>query len=294
MKGSVIVTEYYHPLAGFAYFASMMVLAMLLFDPLLIGTGVLFALLLNLTLGGLKHLRGQLKFGLPMFVLVALFNPLVSHGGKTVLFELLGRPITLESTVFGLCSSGMLLEIFLWFGVYNLVVTPEKFLSLFSRFAPSASMLLTMTQRMVPLFLRRLRMIRTSQKTLLGDMTQGTPREKIKNGLRINTILLSWSMEDGLDTADSMKARGYGSAKRTLYSPRRFKPADAAAMILILFLFLVCSSGAFLSPKITIYPAISRPSGGVTGAVSAAAFFCLGTLPFIAQIAEVISWRFSK
>lgn len=40
---------------------------------------------------------------------------------------------------------------------------------------------------------------------------------RLKKSMRQISTLLEWSMEDGIETADSMKARGYGDHTRTSY-----------------------------------------------------------------------------
>jgi energy-coupling factor transport system permease protein len=43
-------------------------------------------------------------------------------------------------------------------------------------------------------------------------------------------------MEDSIDTADSMRARGYGAAKRTTFSRFRFAAHDTVSLVLLLAL----------------------------------------------------------
>ena len=43
--------------------------------------------------------------------------------------------------------------------------------------------------------------------------------------------LMEWSMEDGIETADSMKARGYGAGRRGCYEKFHFNRYDAGMLI---------------------------------------------------------------
>ncbi len=45
-----------------------------------------------------------------------MVNPLLNNRGATELFRLWGRSVTLESVLYGLLSSLMLLCVLLWFG----------------------------------------------------------------------------------------------------------------------------------------------------------------------------------
>jgi len=65
----------------------------------------------------------------------------------------------------------------------------------------------------------------------------GGKRSKIRNGVRVSGILISRSMEDSIETADSMRARGYGSGPRTSFARYRIRGRDIALLILITALF---------------------------------------------------------
>jgi energy-coupling factor transport system permease protein len=284
--------RYYHPAVLFAYCVAMLLPAMLFWHPAFIAAGSLAAAALLVLYGGAAGLRGPLVFGLPLFVFVALFNPIVSTRGATLLFYFLGRPFTFEALVYGLCAGGMLLEIFLWFAVYNFWVTPDKFLYLFSRAAPAVSMLLVLTQRMIPLFTRRLAAIRDAQKTLLCDADRGSPQKRLRASLRMTSVLLSWSMEEGLVTADSMRARGYeGRVRRTFAADYRLRRADIFALTLISGLEVCTLAGYFPAVRAQFYPFLRFSFSGAEAVPAAAAFGLLCLLPLAAELYEVIAWR---
>lgn len=284
--------DYFHPVVTFSYIVALTVMAMLFFHPVFIVLGIVFAVLQGVIMCGHKKILKQLGWSIPLCIIIAVFNPIVSHGGKTLLFYFFDRPITLEATLYGICSGSLLLLVFLWFSVYNRVVTPDKFMYLFSRLAPAASMLVTMTQRMVPLFTGRFGTITTTQKTLPCAQKRGRFRKKFQAGLKEISILLSWSMEDGLDTADSMKARGYGCAKRSAFSIYRFTRRDAAALAVTAVMSVVCVAGYYFSVSISFYPRI-RMNLGTGGIVSAAAFSLLaGALPVVEGYWSLI-WKLS-
>ena len=59
-------------------------------------------------------------------------------------------------------------------------------------------------------------------------------RQTVRNYLRLSTVLMGWGMEDSLETADAMRARGWGAAKkRTSYQRSRFRRQDALACIVL-------------------------------------------------------------
>jgi energy-coupling factor transport system permease protein len=249
--------DYFHPLTAFLYFFALFIMSMIFIHPFFIIVGVICVITLNLIYNGRGQIKSQLIMGIPLLIFISVFNPLINDHGSTVLFLFVGRPFTLEALIYGICSGGMLFEVILLFGAYNRVITTDKFLFLFSRFAPAASMLITMTQRMISLFTRRLSKIKTAQKTLLCDMSQGNLRQRTDNGLKITTVLMSWSLEDGLDTADSMKARGYGSGRRTFYSAYKFRGRDRLAITIITLLTLAVIIFYYFFTDFYFFPILS-------------------------------------
>lgn len=246
----------FHPAVLFVYMLSLLIVSMLFFHPVFIVVGIFFAILQNVIANGVNALFRQLKWSIPMCLIVAAFNPIINSGGKTVLFYFFGNPVTMEASIYGACSGGMLLLIFLWFAVYNQVVTPDKFLFLFSKLAPAVSMIIVMTQRMIPLFAERVKMISATQKTLFPSPEKKQYRKKLKNAFDQISILLSWSMEDGLDTADSMKARGYGLKKRSTFSIYHFTTLDFAALFADILLLAVCVAAFYRFSHIYFFPRV--------------------------------------
>ena len=49
-------------------------------------------------------------------------------------------------------------------------------------------------------------------------MHTGSPVHRVKCALMVFSILVTWSLENAVDTADSMRARGYGLPGRSAFS----------------------------------------------------------------------------
>lgn len=256
---------------------------MLMMHPVYIITGIACAVAVNRLTGGGRPRITLLAAALPMLALIAFINMTVSPGGVTPLFRIGHMLFTEEALAYGLCAGGMLLLVVGWFSVYARVVPPEKFLYLFSRAAPAAALLVTMTQRMIPLFARRARAVAAAQKTMLCDVSHGSPAARFRSGLRISSILMSWSLEAGLDTADSMKARGYGCARRSFFARWRFKPADAAALSIIAVCLPATLTGYYMGVRFHFYPTLGG-TFGQGGGVSLAADILLMLLPFAGRL----------
>ena len=63
---------------------------------------------------------------MPLFFLMAIVNPLISHNGQLVLLYVNGNAITIEAILYGVAMSTMIVAIMLWFSCYNEVMTSDK------------------------------------------------------------------------------------------------------------------------------------------------------------------------
>lgn len=119
-------------------------------------------------------------------------------------------------------------------------MTSDKFIYLFGRVAPALSLVLSMTLRFVPQFRAQLHTISEAQRTLGRDVSSGSILTRLRIALRTFSILITWSLETAIETADSMKSRGYGLRGRTSFSIFRFDERDR-----MLTLWL-CISGGYV------------------------------------------------
>ena len=53
----------------------------------------------------------------------------------------------------------------------------------------------------------------------------------MKHGITILSIMVTWSLENAIETADSMKSRGYGLPGRSAFSIYRFDSRDRSAIL---------------------------------------------------------------
>ena len=63
--------------------------------------------------------------------------------------------------------------------------------------------------------------------------------DSIKEGSRTFSITTTWALENSIYTADSMKARGFGTGRRTNYSNYKFQKRDYLLMGWLVILWLV-------------------------------------------------------
>ena len=204
----------YHPLINFIFYIGAFVGGMFFLHPAFVLCAVFFAALHYRIVKG----RAAWHFlsGLfPLFIFLTVVNPVFNTYGDQVLFVwhignlIPGRPYTTEALLYGMALGGMFISVLLWFASYNAEMTEDKFLYLFGRFSPSVSLVLTMVLRLVPNYQRKAGQLSAARKGIGKGTEEGSTSEKVGHGLTVLSALLSWALEGGIATADSMRSRGY-------------------------------------------------------------------------------------
>lgn len=235
-----------HPILNFFYFGTVLTFTMFVQHPVFLLISFVGAVIYGVVLNGWKRvLRMNLLGTLPGLLIVTLLNPAFNHYGVTPLLYLenSGNWVTLEALVYGLVLGSILFIMILWFSCYNHVMTSDKFIYLFGRIIPAMSLILSMSLRFVPEFIRRLDVIRSGQKCIGRDISNAGLIRKVKYGLNMFSILVTWALENAIETADSMKSRGYGLKGRTAFSVYHFDKRDRFAGMALLSLFCIVLYG---------------------------------------------------
>lgn len=278
----------YHPVVNFLYFGLVLIFSMVFMHPLCLGISLTCAIIYSVYLNGKKAARFHLLYMLPMFLFAALINPAFSHAGGTILSYLpSGNPLTLESIVYGIAAAVMLISVITWFSCYNAVMTSDKFVYLFGRVIPAMSLILSMTLRFVPKFKAQIKVVSDAQKCVGRDVSNGGVIQRARNGITILSIMVTWALENAIETADSMKSRGYGLRGRTAFSIYRFDKRDRAALVCLLFCGAYIAVGAALGGVWWRYfPTIKGVDVGIFSASVITAYFLLCIAPVVINFLE--------
>lgn len=282
----------YHPLVSFGYFVAVIAGTLLFIHPFFVMVSLLCAIFASALINGKKTLFATLGFGVPMFIFIAIANPLFNHRGATILFYLFNNPVTKEAIIYGIVSAGMMFAAVIWFTCYNTVVTSDKFIYIFGRILPSIALIVSMTLSLIPRLMAQIKIIADSQRSIGLDWKSGNIKQRVRSGARILSILVSWALEDAVITADSMRARGYGQHKRSTFSIFRFGKKDAKMMAVIIFLF-AAEIFVYISGRGTMefYPAMVVPEIDLTDIIIYVLYITLGILPSVIQIKEDLKWK---
>lgn len=227
-----------HPILQFFYFLAVIVTTAFVTHPVLLAASFVGAAsYYGLLYRGKRRMGRQILLAVPLFLAVVLINALFNHYGVTILWYIRTGAITLEAIVYGIVLAFILWTAILWFSDMNRVMTTDRFIYLFGRLAPVLSLLLSMIFRFVPRFGRQLKVIREGQKCLGKDIEGQGLWKKLRNAFGELSMLVTWSLENGVATADSMRARGYGTAKRTSYGIFRWTGRDSVSAVILVLLY---------------------------------------------------------
>ena len=301
----------YHPLVNVLFFISIIAFGMLLRHPVYLVISFISSTAYYLKLSGKDGRKTVFRFLLPMLLFVVIINSFFNHYGVTTLFILpSGNNFTFEALVMGIVSGITVVSVIQWFFCCNEVVTEDKFMHIFGRILPKGALVVSMILRFVPLYRRRYKEKSQARKCMGLNGTDSFIC-KMKNTFKNIGILISWSFENAIETADSMKARGYGLKGRTYYSRFQWQTGDTLALILLvlfdaLIIFGLVSNSAYCiyNP----YVIINQPSEigttyiinelnltinpfGFLSIISLIAFTLLCFLPLTIDLKEDIKWH---
>ena len=235
----------YHPLVNFLYFGLVIGFSMFFMHPVCLLISFISAIAYHITLNGKRSILFLVRYALPLMILTAIINPAFNHQGMVILCYLpTGNPLTLESIIYGIAAAVMLVSILIWFGCYTAVMTSDKFVYLFGKIIPSLSLMLSMTLRFVPKFKSQLECVKEAQAGMGRDSSSGSLWKRLKNAITCFSIMVTWSLENAIETADSMKGRGYGLKGRTAFSIYTFTERDKTVLLWLVFCGIYLLSGA--------------------------------------------------
>lgn len=280
------------PFVQLLYFTAVLVLAMFVMHPvvqviLFVGAIVCFSMIK--TPGDtIRLLIGMI----PVFAFIALINPLFSHQGVTILaYFKSGNPLTLESIYYGLLSAGMLVTTIIWFYCMSLVMTSDKLLAVCGRAFPTLSLIFSMVLRFVPRFKRQADRCQNAREGIGIEEKGQSVFVKMRNTFQVFLTMTTWSLENAVDTADVMQARGYGMRCRSHFNRYAWRMHDIIFGVLtlagILYWLGLLSQGKM---RFYVYPNVYMQSIDSYGVIGIMILLFYITLPICMEIGDRIRW----
>ena len=199
-----------HPFVLLMYFVAVLSVSMFMQHPIYLTLSFLGGVGFLVFLKGIKYVIKSLATFVLLGLIITLTNPLFSHNGATPLFFINGNAFTLEALVYGGVFALLIICVIFWFSAFNQIFDSEKILFLFGRISPKISLIFSMALNFIPNFTRYFKEILAVQKV--------NEKSKIKLYISCFSAVITHSLEEAIETADSMSARGYGIGKATCFS----------------------------------------------------------------------------
>ncbi|MBQ9511459.1 MAG: energy-coupling factor transporter transmembrane protein EcfT [Clostridia bacterium] len=279
-----------HPLSAAIYFLCVLVVTMFSGNPVITLSGLLGAIaLFPFVCDGKTVLKTFGGLGVSILVITAI-NPFISHNGVTKLFTFLRINVSLESLLYGANFAAIFSAVIIWGACMGSVMKSEKITYLLGRIAPKTAMVLSMSLRFIPLFSEKARKISRSRNVL--GLAEGEGKNRLSYAAKTFSALVGWSLENSVETANSMKARGYGRSARGTFFKYAFGFSDVAVLSAALLLTALNAVGQAMGGGFEFYPKITAIPHGTTDIIAYGAFFILAILPAVIEIVWRIKWKF--
>ncbi|WP_297899771.1 energy-coupling factor transporter transmembrane component T [Methanobrevibacter sp.] len=310
-----------------SFYYIILIIFALIFNNIYYLISLLIFIIVLIYLQGKKgEIATTLKYFIPMSLIIIILNPLFSNVGTTKIYIFSNYFITLESLVYGLLMAFSLLIILLLFLSFNEYVDYQKILYLSSNHFPTVSMIGVMAMRFIPLLNYRLgevnKIFNFNYDNLALNDTNNYDRinscnnntnmynnghnkiirnRKIRNKINkvskmgsMLAIVISWSLEESMLTAKSMRARGYGITKRTSYLKYNINKIDIILILIIIGSSIISLIGLYYGfGNLKIYPTLNKSSFQFPLNIYYIIFLMLLSPFIILELIERIRWNFN-
>lgn len=247
----------YHPTINFIFFAAAIGFTVAFDHPVFVAVSYIASFAYSVKLNKIRGLIFDLCL-IPLIVLYAGFYSYYNHFGVTPLRQnFIGNSITMEALVYGLILGMTIAALIMWLGCLFAVFSSDKVVYLFGRVSPKLSLFLSIILRSVPRIKERARRINVSQKGIGRGVGDGNIFRRFVNVLRLLSILITWTLENFVESARSMKCRGYSLKGRTAFSIYRFDNRDrgfvvgvCACLTLIVMAIMLDQTWIYYDPEI--------------------------------------------
>ena len=234
-----------HPAVNFIYFATVIAGMIVFQHPIFLLISFVCAFAYSIKRNGWQALVFNVIL-IPCVVAFAFYYSSYNHFGVTVLHQnMIGNNMTLESLVYGFVLGLVIAGVLIWFSCVYSVFTTDKVVYLFGKVSPRLSLFLSIILRMVPRIKKEAKKINTAQRGIGRGANQGNVFQRLRNSIRILSILITWTIDSLTLVSESMRSRGSSLQGRKAFSIYRFDNRDRVYVV-ILFVCLTLTMMAVM------------------------------------------------
>lgn len=245
--------EQCHPVVNLIHFTAVLVGTVTFQHPVYLAISFLSAFAYSVKRNGRKAVVFNLCL-IPFAAVFALYYSSYHHFGITVLRQnFIGNNMTVESLVYGFVLGVTAASVIMWMSCVYAVFSTDKMVFLFGKISPRLSLLLAILLRMAPRCKQEARRIHTAQRGIGRGVNQGDCLQRIKNCLRIFSMLVTWVIDSLTIASESMRSRGSNLRGRTAFSIYRFDNRDRAYVIAMFTCLTVTLMAVILGQTDMVY-----------------------------------------
>ena len=242
-----------HPAVNFIYFTTVIAGMIVFQHPIFLLITFASAFIYSIKRNGWKALVFNIIL-IPCVVAFAFYYSSYNHFGITVLQQnMIGNNITLESLVYGFVLGLVIAGVLIWFSCVYSVFTTDKVVYLFGKVSPRLSLFLSIILRMVPRIKKEAKKINTAQRGIGRGANQGNIFQRLRNSIRIFSMLITWTIDSLTLVSESMRSRGSSLRGRKAFSIYRFDNRDRAYVITLFTCLTLIIMGVLLKQTDILY-----------------------------------------
>lgn len=283
----------YHPTINLIYFVAVIFFTVVFNHPVFVMIAYISAFAYSIKLNGIKQIIFNVVL-IPLIFAYTAWYAYYNHFGITNLYSnFIENKITLESLLYGLQLSITVATVLMILSCLFAIFSTDKIIYLFGRVSPKFSLFISILLRTVPRVKLQAKRINTSQKGIGRGLHQRIFPVFIIDFFRLVSITITWTLENFVESAASMKSRGYSLRGRTAFSIYRFDNRDRSFVVSIFLCMTIVAMGYALNQTNIYYdPEIIMNKITPLSGVFYIAYAVLFLLPMILQI--VGEYRFKR
>lgn len=246
----------YHPMIQLIYFVAAFVGICLFRQPVFMAIAYVAAFLWSVKLNGKKALIFNCCL-IPCIVLYTAWYASYNHFGVTILwYNRLGNQMTLEAIVYGFVRGVIVATIVMEFSCVFTTVTLDKIVYLLGRVSPKLSLIFSILLRSVPRIKAWVKKADCARQGIGCGIDQGNLWQRFIHLIGLISITVTWTVEHWVESAASMKSRGYSLKGRNAFSMYRFDDRDRCFIVVLMFCIMTIYIAHVAGETVILYEPI--------------------------------------
>lgn len=226
----------YHPFINLIYFVAAVLCVIFFRHPIFLTISYVAAFLWSVKLNGKKSLILNICL-IPLIGFYTWWFSFYNHFGMTILgYNFIDNQITLEAIVVGFVRGVMAAAVVMEFTCIFKIVTADKIVYLLGKVSPYLSLFLSILLRFIPRIIDWAKKTNRARCGVGQGINQGNVFQRLWHLIKVISVTITWTLEHLVESAASMKSRGYSLKGRKAFSIYRFDNRDRS----ILLVFVGC------------------------------------------------------